>query len=200
MFQIRPYFERIDDSSTVDECILAENAWVRKIREGDQKAFESLYRFYYPRLGQFLMRYVKCQRAAEDIIHNVFYKIWINRTRLEPNGTLKAYLYTAVRNEALNYLEYEQIRDHSDIDDHTDLQTSESCPEKEIEHKEFKEAVLHVVGQLPKRQRLIFQMHRSDQMTYKTIASVLDISINTVQTQMSRSIKFLSEKLAHFRR
>lgn len=182
-----------------DERIVRENNWVRGINRGDEKAFEAMYKYYYPRLGQFLMRYVHSKKIAEDLIQNLFYNIWKNRTRLEPRGTLRAYLYTGIRNQAFKYLNKEKNRNHTDISKYPHLQEEPPFQEGNLEFKEFRKAVQEAVKQLPERRRHIFLLHREDKLTYREIAEVLDISIKTVETQMSRSIKFLSEKLAHFK-
>lgn len=185
--------------ATKDERIQREDAWVRGINRGDGKSFEALYKYYYPRLGQFLVRYVHSEKTAEDLIHNLFYNIWQNRTNLQPRGTLRAYLYTAARNQALKYLSRDKEKDHSTLADHPHLQGGQTYPKEKIEYKEFEEAFQAAVKRLPEKRRQIFLLHREDKLTYREISDVLDISIKTVETQMSRSIKFLSQKLNHFR-
>ncbi len=191
--------EGVDFSSSKDERITRENAWVEGINRGDGKAFEAMYRYYYPRLGQFLMRYVYSHKIAEDLTHNLFYNIWENRKNLEPRGTLRAYLYTSARNHALNYLDKQKNRPHESLDYHLKLHGQENKSAESIEYKEFSRAVKVAVSQLPDRRRQIFLLHREDKLTYKEIAETLGISIKTVETQMSRSLKFLGEKLAVFR-
>lgn len=187
-------------SSTDHDRIYRENNWVNGINRGDEQAFGEMYKYYYPRLGQFLLRYVKNPKKAEDIIHNVFYEIWKNRTRLEPRGTLRAYLYTASRNQALKYLNREDDRPFSDIDDHHDLAHTPDYTDQTIDYKEFDKAVIDAVNELPEQRRKIFLMHREDQLKYREIADILNISIKTVETQMSRALKFLNKKLAPFKK
>jgi RNA polymerase sigma-70 factor, ECF subfamily len=189
----------VDLSSSKDERISRENAWVRGINQGDAKAFEAMYKYYYPRLGQYLVRFVYSQKTAEDLMHNLFYNIWENREKLEPRGTLRAYLYTAARNQALKYIDKDKNRSHVSLDDHLKLHGKENRSEETIEYKEFSQAVKIAVSQLPNRRKQIFLLHREDKLTYREIAETLNISIKTVETQMSRSLKFLGEKLAEFR-
>lgn len=181
-----------------DERVFRENNWVRGINNGDQKAFEAMYRYYYPRLAQFIMRYVHSKRSAEDVVQNIFYRLWKNRVRLEPKGTLRSYLYTAARNQSLKHLAKQKNENHSALFYYPHLEGN-LLPEERIEYKEFVEAFQDAVKQLPERRRHIFLLHREDKLTYREIAEVLEISIKTVETQMSRSIKFLTEKLSHFR-
>lgn len=189
----------IELSSEKDERIIRDNQWVKRINGGDKKAFEEVYKCYYSQLGGFLMRYVSSEKVAEDIIHNVFYKVWENRSRIEACGTLKAYLFKSVKNQALNFLSKEKnskiIQPSSDQEQADD----DNNPERMMELKEFERAYNQTVQQLPEKRRHIFLMHREDKLTYREIAEVLDISIKTVETQISRSIKFLVLHLSHFR-
>lgn len=191
--------EGTDNPVTDDERIKRENNWVKGLNRGDGKAFEAMYRYYYPRLGKFLIRYVHSKKVAEDLIHNLFYSIWKNREKLEPKGTLRAYLYTAIQNQAFKHLKKQKIRNHSDISNHMYLKENQPSQVENIEYQEFKDAVQNVISQLPEKRRQIFLMHREDNLTYKEIAEVLEISIYTVETQMSRSLKFLNEKLARYK-
>lgn len=188
-----------DEPGDWDERVIRENRWVERLNGGDNKAFEEIYRFYYPKLAQFLFRYLHSENTIEDVLHNLFYTLWKNRTNIKPIGTLRAYLYNAARNQALKQLSKNQKLSVSSLTDYPNLSASQIYPEEKVEYKEFAQAFLDAVQCLPEKRRQIFLLHREDSLTYREIAEVLDISIKTVETQMSRSIKFLSEKLAHHR-
>lgn len=182
-----------------DERAIRDDQWIDRVKDGEQKAFEEIYRCYYPQLFSFLMRFVKSEDLAEDIIHNVFYKVWENRDRLQANGTLKAYLFKAVRNQALKHLS--KTRDHKTIQfsEETAQIDIDQNPEVLMELREFREAYRYAVNKLPEKRRNIFLMHREDKLTYREISEVLDLSIKTVETQISRSMKFLIDQLSRFR-
>lgn len=80
-----------------------ENVLVEKIQQGDHDAFEGLFRDHYADLCRFACHYVKSPEVAEDLVHNVFLKIWQNRENWRPRDTIKSYLYKAVHNQARNY-------------------------------------------------------------------------------------------------
>ncbi|MDG5767575.1 RNA polymerase sigma-70 factor [Balneolales bacterium ANBcel1] len=183
----------------IEDRIRRDNSWVEGINNGDASSFEALYKHYYPQLGRFLLRYVQEKQVAEDIIHNVLYEIWKNRNRLEARGTLRSYLYTAVRNQALKYLKKEKGHLHVDVVDHPEIEHNPDYRDEDIEFVEFREAVRNALALIPEQRRNIFLMHREDQLTYREIAETLGISIKTVETQMSRTLKFLHKKLAHFK-
>lgn len=183
---------------THDERIRRENEWVKEIKKGQKEAFEALYRFYYPRLSQFAVRYVNSKQIAEDLVHNVFYNIWINRQRLKAQGTLRSYLYSSVRNQAFKFLAKKKVRNFTEPEELLILTSRDLNPVQALSSKELRQAIIEAIEQIPERRRQVFLMHREDKLTYTEIAEVLDISVKTVETQMSRSLKFLREKLAEF--
>lgn len=189
----------VELSSGKDELALRDDHWVKKVNKGDKEAFEAIYRCYYPQLGNFLLRFVDSDKAAEDIIHNVFYKVWENRTNLKANGSLKAYLFKAVQNQAYKYLSKKGSNNIAQLSVYEIQENSENNPEVMLEIKEFKKAYRSAIEKLPEKRRNVFLMHRDDHLTYKEISEVLNISIKTVETQISRSMKFLIQQLSHFR-
>lgn len=188
----------IDLSRDKDERIIRDNEWVRRLNLGEQKAFEELYKCYYPQLFHFLQRYLNGDEVIEDTIQQVFFRIWKNREKVEARGTLKSYLYTAVRNEALKQIQKDK-RNHFNSDQlHENNALVMNNPENTVELKELNEAYQEAVGKLPEKRRHIFLMHRQDQLTYNEIAAILNISVKTVETQISRSLKYLANCLTHY--
>ncbi len=182
-----------------DERVMRDNHWVEAINKGDKKAFEAIYKCYYPQLFHFLMRYIDSDSTIEDIIQNVFYKIWQNRTTIEPRGTLKSYLYASVRNQALK-----QIASEKKYSRAVSEAGEESCengmdPESSYELEELQSAYQEAIQKLPERRRHIYLMNREDALTYNEIAGILKISVKTVETQMTRSLKFLATCLNKYR-
>src|SRR6056297_2042885 len=93
---------------------LVEKQWVRRVREeGDRSAFEKLFRSYYKQLHGFAYTYVCKQEQAEDIVQTIFFRIWLNKEDWDPPGKVKHYLFNAVRNEALNVIRHEKIKNDS---------------------------------------------------------------------------------------
>src|SRR5699024_11101714 len=160
--------------STVNKSrIERENRWIKEIQNGNSDSFKELYRFYYPRLSHFVFRYVKSKAIAEDLVHNVFYSIWKNKNNLNANGKLRAYLYTAVRNQSFKFLNRRKKQLYTKFDDLSFLESREANPEEQINGKEFEEAIQSAIRELPKRRRAVFLMSREDDLTYREIAEVL---------------------------
>ncbi len=189
----------IELSGDRDERIIRDNKWVRGLNRGDKKCFEKIYKCYYTQLYNFLFRYTRSEELIEDIIQDVFYNVWQNRKKMEPRGTLKAYLFTAVRNQAFKKIESEKKFDNNEIELSGFEEINCVPPDGSYEFKELKKAYQEAVQKLPEKRRNIYLMHREDNLTYGEIADILSISIKTVETQMSRSLKFLAIYLGKYR-
>jgi len=174
-----------------------ESAWVEKIKEGNGDAFEKLFRLYCQPLINFAKRYVVELAIAENLVQDVFLRVWKNRARLDPALSIKTYLYTSVKNQALKHLKHVAVEQKSqaelDQPPSTDL-----TPESSLTEKELAASIDQAIAQLPEKCRLIFTMNRFDRLTYAEIARVENISIKTVETQMGRALKFLRKSLSHF--
>lgn len=180
---------------------MQEKQWVRKVREdGDRSAFENLFREYYKRLYGFAISYVEQKETAEDIVQSVFLRIWIQREKWDPPGTVKHYLFAAIRNEALNKSRHEKIITNAEEDviisfreHHQIIGIGEQLDTEVLQKK-----IIDGIQKLPPRCKQIFLLNRNNGLTYTEIADYLDISINTVNTQMGRALKSLRDHLSNF--
>lgn len=189
----------IEVSSDKDERMMRDDVWVEGLNQGDTHAFEAIYKCFYPQLFNYLLHYLKSESAIEDIIQGVFYRIWRNRESIEPRGTLRGYLFTSVRNQALKH-----IKSNKRVEGQRTEATDENLivyqnPESTYELHELEEAYQKTVQNLPEKRREIYIMHRQHQLTYREIAAILNISEKTVETQMRRALKFLSIHLLRFK-
>lgn len=176
--------------------------WIELIRKGDTNSFEILVFTYYEPLCRLAYRMVPRSDVSEDLVQNLFVKIWEIRQDWEPHGSIKAYLAKAVKNSALNYLDHQEVkrRQQSSIieERHFNNIQSESRAEKLSKCQEFHVALEKAVMDLPKRTRLVYTLHRQDGFKYSEIAWIMDISQKTVESQMTRALKSLRDKLKHF--
>lgn len=175
----------------------AETRSIEQIRRGDQAVFETVFKTYYPRLCRFLLRMVGSREVAEDLVQDLFLTIWTNRREWRPQASLKAYLYRAARNQAINYLKHQRVvRDwEEEARDHLGLA---SLLNEDFQSKQLEAAVQKAIESLPERCRLIFELHRHDGLKYAEIAQVLDLSVKTVETQMGRALKALRKLLVPY--
>ena len=184
--------KELDESKS--NQILIESEWLKCICAGDSNAFESLFYFYSQRLIYFSRSFVSDKQIAEDIIQDLFVKIWQNRKNLDTSKSIKSYLYSAVKNESLKFLRDTkfEIKDDEKI---LTMHGNFNEPDKELECKELNEKIYSAINSLPEKCREIFIMNRFDHLKYREIAELLDISIKTVETQMGRALKKLKEIL-----
>lgn len=167
---------------------------IAKIRRGDAAAFEVLFRKTSAALIRFGWRLVRNTQVAENIVQDVFVRIWRNRAALDPGLNIKAYLYQAVKNQALQHLRHLKIENRRD--DMPDVRHPGQSPEARIEERETASVVYDAVAQLPPHRRMIFTLSKYDHFTYAEIAEMQNISIKTVETQMGRALKFLRKYLS----
>jgi len=166
---------------------------IDNIKKGNIKVYEQLFKHYYKPLVLFSFRYVKNKKIAEDVVHDVFVNIWENREKLDFTGNFKSYLFIAVRHLSLK--KSVRLNKFEEIDIEV-ISTKNDLPDTIMIRQEFEKAISIAISKLPEKRKEIFCMHRFDKLTYSEIALALNISIKTVETQMSRAIKFLRDQLS----
>ena len=162
----------------------------------NKAAFEELFRSYFTALCSFAQKYVNDSDEAKDIVHNVFINLWNKRSEINLDTSLKSYLFQGVHNRSLNF-----IRDNKKL---VQFDTPQNKAElgkylesgDHLESSEAENRINQALDDLPDKCREIFLMNRFDGLKYREIAEKLDISIKTVETQMSRALKTLRERLS----
>lgn len=161
------------------------------VKAGNQEALEELFGRYYYRLCDFAFQYVRSFDLTEEVVSDVFLKIWNKRREIDISKNFKAYLYTATRNQALNYLRKEN-REWDGLEDLSELASDQYQPDEELMYQEFENHIEVLINELPPRRKLIFKLSRMEGLTYREIADILSISIHTVQNQMVAAVKKLA--------
>ena len=172
--------------------VVQGSEWLACVREGDERAFETLFRAFAPGLVAFVARYVDSRSIAEDLVQDLFLRLWQMRAELAVDQAVTSYLYTAARNRALNHLKRGRLagRWASAVVGRID-EASQSGETALLEMLDLQDAV----ERLPARCRLIFTLSRQHDMTYAQIAQSLCISVKTVEVQMGRALKALRDSL-----
>lgn len=163
----------------------------------DWPAFEALVREQYGRLCACAYRYVGSSAAAEDVVHDVLLRAWMQRERLG-DVDLLSYLLQSVRNGAISSLRKRRAEGARDERLTAELSARAPASVDETEHAQIVQAVTAAIEALPERCRLIFLLHRDGGLTYREIADRLDLSVKTVETQMGRALRVLRQRLAPF--
>jgi RNA polymerase sigma-70 factor, ECF subfamily len=166
-----------------------------KTRKSDIASFESLFREYYAGLVNYSCSYTKDMDAAEEIVQEFFYNYWKNRKEIIIKFSLRAYMYRAIRNNTLNYLESVSVRRK-----YADRVLSKSADhggyeDSSVELAELNERIDRILDELPERCKTIFCMSRFDGLKYEEIAERLSISVKTVEVNIGKALKLLRKKL-----
>lgn len=172
---------------------------VRKIKEGDIKVFEQVFKGYYSPLCLYATGIVGRRDIAEEIIQDLFYVLWRDRESLQIFTSLNGYLYKAVRNRSLQYCEHRQVRDlHKDSTVAVSVDISDSTPEELLEYKELDELINEALKKMPERRLKIFRMQRFEGKKYAEIAKILSISIKTVEAEMTKALQSLRKEIENY--
>lgn len=170
--------------------------FIRFKEELSQESFTDFFDYYFIRLNQFATTIVKSELLAEEIVIDVFLKLWENGKTLETINNIETYLYISVRNKSINVLKKEQ-KFHFDILEDSHIQLVDYNPSAEsdlIEHEMFS-ALNEAVMQLPSKCKIIFKLIREDGLNRNEVAQVLNISVKTVDNQVAIAIKKIAEQL-----
>ncbi|MEM7108739.1 MAG: RNA polymerase sigma-70 factor [Bacteroidota bacterium] len=166
--------------------------------ESNYAAFEALYTRFYHVLINYSFRYMQSKQQADDVVSEVFYKIWKKRSGIHVTSSLRSYLFTAVRNMCLDYLRSESKIEHCQDDMLIEYEGSSDTPHQCAVGEELKIRIENAIEALPKDRRKVFRMSRDQGLKYKEIAETLGISIKTVETQMGRALKYLRGELSEY--
>jgi RNA polymerase sigma-70 factor (family 1) len=165
----------------------------RVAREDDYKSFEMIFKRMYRQLCQVSARMVQSHALAEEIVDDVFCNLWGNRKRIQINSSFQAYLLTSVRNKSLDCLRKTKHNRNIALECAADEVSVHEGAQENLVYEELRGQIESAIESLPKQCRTIFRMSREQDMKYKDIADVLQISIKTVDTQMGRALKHLRQ-------
>ncbi len=160
--------------------------WV-KIQQGEERAFKSLFDKYYSPLCDYSNLYLKNRGIAKEIVGDVFFKLWQQRKSIEIKTSLKAYLFTSVRNHSINQLKGQKLK-IAPLDTYIES-TDPHDGEKVLLYNELETVVEDAINTLSDRQREVFKMSRIHGMNYKEISEILSISVHTVQEHIVNAMK-----------
>ncbi len=178
-----------------DQFAVRDREWVAHIRAGDVQAFEAVFRAYKNDLGAFLRTFLRSPEAAEEVIQDLFLRIWEQRHEWEVTVPLNIYLFRAARNRAISYLRHERVerefRERVGLMGVGGTPRSPSWADEAASVHELGEAIDRAVKELPERCREVFRLNRYHHLSYAEVANVLQISVKTVEVQMGRALSAL---------
>jgi RNA polymerase sigma-70 factor (family 1) len=175
-----------------------EKLLIDRVLNGDTASFSLLFTHYYRDLVTFAFGLTHDRNAAEEIVQEVFIKLWENRGHLAVEKSLKSYLLKAVQNRSYNWIQHERVHSRYAhwVMDHPVLFDNDT--EHYVLHSEL-EAHLHkALDQLPPDMATAFRLHRLENLTYPEIAQKLGVSVRTVEVRISRALVLLKEALREY--
>jgi RNA polymerase sigma-70 factor (ECF subfamily) len=173
-----------------------DNILIEKINRGDEKAFETLFHRYYKSLCVFASAFVKDDNVAEEVIQDLFVKLWEDKHRVKIDTSVKNYLLRSTKNKCINYLKHNQIKNR--YAQHILSDSGQNFFEENYVEIDLLKKIEESINSLPEKRKEIFRLSREEGLKYREIAEKLNISIKTVETQMGLSIKTLREKLKDY--
>jgi RNA polymerase sigma-70 factor (ECF subfamily) len=165
-----------------------EEKLIDQLANGSDKAFQILYSRYQGKIYKLAMRYLKCEIQAQEVVQDVFMKLWIKRSCLQKERPVEAWLYTVGKNDILNKLKKQanawkamnQIKK-------TQVFIDNSLQEK-FQYEDYNKALNSTLNSLSKKQLVVYTLAREENLSYLQIAEQLNISPLTVKTHMSRAL------------
>ena len=169
-----------------------------ELSKGNERAFRRLFDTYRPHIQAYSLSLLKSDLNANEIVQDVFLKVWLNREQLNPELSFKSYVFTIAKNTSFNFMQKaandRKLREeifYKSQKWHDPIETS-------IREEEFEQIRTKAIEELPPKRKRIFKMSREEEKSYEEISMELGISISTVKNQMSKSLTTLrTYLLAH---
>jgi RNA polymerase sigma-70 factor (ECF subfamily) len=171
---------------------------IRQFKNGDHHSFKVLYQKYAPKLYGFSRKYLSSDEDAEEIVQEIFLRIWEKKENIDENQSFSSYIFQAAKHRIFNgfrkkvneqaYLDFVIYADNA----------SSNFTDMEVEYQEIKSKAEAVISAMPPKRQEIFRLSREQGLKNKEIAEKLQISIKTVENQMGQALKFLREELIDY--
>jgi RNA polymerase sigma-70 factor (family 1) len=182
-------------TSNFDQSNFEEHKLIILLKEDSEYAFQLIFDKHRNRIYKTAIKFLKSPIIAQDVVQDVFLKLWFERNNLNENKSIEAWLYTVAKHNILNKLR-KIANDWKAVDQYAHQITSE---DNKTDHKlidgQYQSHLSKAVSKLPEQQKLVFLLSRNDKLTYDQIGQKLGISPLTVKTHLSRALHFLKKEL-----
>jgi RNA polymerase sigma-70 factor (ECF subfamily) len=178
-------------ASITDEKLLA------MIKTADKDAFAEIYNRYWPILYRHALKMLKNHDESEDVVQDVFVKLWKIANQLDENISIGAYLYAATRNGILNIFSRSMVKDNYLAEIRSFMKEGYEIADHRVRENILAHLIESEIKKLPSRMREVFELKRKHNLSYKEIAEKMDISELTVKTQMNKAISTLRTKFGN---
>lgn len=182
------------DSQIVD----TDKLLFSQVKEGNEKAFEQLFKTYYANLVNYAFLILKEKAGAEEAVQDMFFKIWENRESIEIKSSFKSYCFRAVHNQCLNVVKHVNIREEYKQFNESERQYDEQNQEDRSGEFELERKIAEAIESMPEVRKKVFKLSRVDGLKYREIAEQLGISVKTVEIHMSKALASLRKDLGEY--
>lgn len=173
---------------------------LKKVAEGDENAFRILFDRHWSNIHGLALAYFKSAVIADEIVQDVFLKIWLNRGILTKVKKFEAFLYTIARNHIYNELR-KMLKDERFAENlKIHYQNSPRTPEDDFEDVESESLLHEAIAQLPPQQQAVFRLSRDQGMSQEEIARHLNITIHTVKSHMNKALRSIQDYISRMNR
>jgi RNA polymerase sigma-70 factor (ECF subfamily) len=172
------------------------NFLIYRISEGDPQAFRKMFEEYSPKVYAFALKLTHSSTMAEEMVQDVFMKIWLNRKSLCGIDHFPAYLYAMTRNMALNILKRMALEEKAKRSIAQETSGTHSHTEEEIIYTDYHHLLSRAIEGLPPQQKLVYSLCHGEGLKYEEVAQKLRISRLTVKTHMQQALRNIK---SHFK-
>jgi RNA polymerase sigma-70 factor (family 1) len=169
---------------------------LQQIKQGNHEAFISLYEDYHARLYSYILKFVKVPAFAEDMLQEVFLKVWESRGKIKPSLSFNAYLYKICRNEAYDFIKEMAADKQMRGTVMHYLTEGSNAVDADLLSKQYERVLQGAVSNLPPQRRNIFNLCRQEGKKYEEVAEMMQISRNTVKDHMVLAVKSIRDYVA----
>ena len=162
---------------------------IHRLKKNEEPAIDELYAYFYPRLYRFSKSILKIEHEIDDVIQEVFVKIWLNRHKIGKAETFNSFIFTITKNEVLNLIR-SKVKDRTFRDELFKRSVAKEYHDQDnIEFNEIKACIDKSIAGLPERRSLVFNLSRNEGLSNKEIAKQLNISEKTVEDHITHALK-----------
>jgi RNA polymerase sigma-70 factor, ECF subfamily len=178
---------------------LNDTHFIELLAKRDESAFEKVFKDNFKKLQSYAITIVGDENVAEEMVQNVFFKLWDRSEKINIQSSIAAYLYRAVYNESCNYLKHQKVKQgFLNYSKHAMSDISTEKASKKVLVTELEQRIKNALNDLPEQCRTVFQLSRFEELKYQQIADTLGISIKTVEAQMGKALRIMRVKLVDY--
>jgi RNA polymerase sigma-70 factor, ECF subfamily len=178
---------------------LNDTHFIELLAKRDEHAFEKVFKDNFKKLQSYAITIVNDETVAEEMVQNVFFKLWDRSEKINIQSSISAYLYRAVYNESCNYLKHQKVKQgFLNYSKHAMSDISTEKASKKVLVTELEQRIKNALNDLPEQCRTVFQLSRFEELKYQQIADTLGISIKTVEAQMGKALRIMRVKLVDY--